>query len=63
MELICVTSGFCRPLVLEKCREFPNWQKTLKRYVSHLASHGLDMKEREGRRREEMEEEGGGRVC
>ena len=47
--------------MLEKCREFQNWQKTLKRYVSHLPSHGLiNFKprcERKGRRREEMEEE------
>ena len=62
-ELICVISCFCRHLVLEKCREFPNWQKTLKRYVSCLPQPNSTWlkprcERKGGRRREkEMEEE------
>ena len=53
VELVSVVPCFCRPLVLEKCRKFPNWRKTLKRYVSHLPSHGL-IKKGGGERRGEQ---------
>ena len=59
VELVSVVSCFCRPLVLEKCRKFPNWRKILKRYVSHLSSHGL-IKKGGGERRGEQRVGGDG---